>query len=388
MKKGYVVAFFPWLEIKRSISVGKYTLIGYKALSRKLRNRGVVSQLQNIFSGYIDNLNAFVKKNVTVNNPIIVLKNTQFSPFTQDEDNDLYHIRNLVAYSAICTNDKRKSRKGQKHVACYYNSSRFELLIQGFTMRSKGVAYRLKRRYGSDTITGLREYNRFVLPLYASYESSFHYDKCLINSFSKIMYLYKRRGKLNELLVAMDWFFNAHTDADIVNVRNELIMMATAYEILLNIPPRNKAIELMNNTKKAFDGYEGLLHDFNRKTARGEKELMIDKSWKQHWICKFYEERNRVAHSMVKPNLRWCNNRYFSHLEIADIVFDLLVRLYLKGLNLYKLSRDDKANCNALDKFLSKNNPSLEEIVEKRRRLKQGMKVLRDIRKMQKKTKL
>jgi len=84
MKQRHAVAFFPWVNAAKTFNIGKYELISYKQLKEenRINNSAITAQLDSIFKGYIDNLNAFIKRGETIDNPIVVIKDTSFSPFS------------------------------------------------------------------------------------------------------------------------------------------------------------------------------------------------------------------------------------------------------------------------------------------------------------------
>lgn len=383
IKQRHAVAFFPWLNIEKPIKMGKYTLIAYKQLikEKRIKNTKIINQLNAIFKGFVSNLTAFIESEQTIDNPVIILKGTRFSLFTTEEDNDLFHLRNIMAFICISINDRRKSENKYRHFDPYFNSSIFDLVIQGFTLESEGVAFSIRRRYGRATITGLRKYNRFIMPNHTSFNPLLKFDLQLKKTFSKVLRHYRDNDNSLRLLAALDWFFSAHTDSSIVKDRSDIAMMGTSFEILLQIPYRNKAVEMMNHIRTEFSGFTEIKHNFNRRTAIGGSILVRNRSWKEHWICRFYEERNKVVHSKEPPSLDWSHNAHFKHLEIADIIFDLLVKLFLSKDGFYKLNRNDKAECNALDEFLSSDNLSIEDIADKQERIRMGMVLLKKIEK-------
>lgn len=121
-------------------------MLSYEELKKEnLVSKEIIAQLDSIFTGFIDNLNTFIEDKKTVKNPIIVIKDVSFNLFNKDEDTDLFYLRNILAYTAICINDNEKSeRNPNKHHDPYYNSSLFDLVIQGFTLNSDGVAYSIR----------------------------------------------------------------------------------------------------------------------------------------------------------------------------------------------------------------------------------------------------
>jgi len=159
-------------------------------------------------------------------------------------------------------------------------------------------------------------------------------------------------------------------------------MMAMAFEILLDIQVGNKTVQLMDKIQKEFNGFKENKHCFDRKTQKGLKTE--NRSRKEHWICKFYEERNDIIHNNKIPNLKWPYNKFFTHLEIADIIFDLVVRIRLDRKKFYQLTEEDKAKCNALEDFLSQDCVSLQRLARDQQRVQLIRQDIKNILKKQK----
>ena len=140
-------------------------------------------------------------------------------------------------------------------------------------------------------------------------------------------------------------------------------MIATAFEILFDIQTGDKRTQLMDKIQEAFRGFTENKHPFQRKTRTGTR-TESNRLWKEHWICKFYEERNDIIHNNKTPNLKWPHNKFFTHLEIADIIFDLIVRIMLDKEKFYQLTDKDKARCDNCEDFLSQNCASLQQLAQ------------------------
>lgn len=364
-KKLYSVAFFPWLRIKRTAKIDKYTLFSFSALKRKRfdKKSEIIKQLESILQQYLNNITGNLDKpTITINkNPIVITKDFGFSPLANKERDDLFHLRNSLAYATICTNQYGRNILDRR----YFNSTVFELIIQYFRLDSEGMAFQPRRRFYNDIQIGIRENFKFVMPIYASDDDELKYNKPIVKSLKGVISSYRSDDNLLRLLVALNWFFQAHTDSNFTGDKNDLIMMASAFEILLDITEiRGKKVALMNKIQDKFSKFKSLKRRFYQKTPAGNKGDQEHRSWKEFWLCRFYEERNKIAHSMKTPNLKGHWNKNYTHLTIADIIFDLLVRLYLEKAGLYKLSRYDQQKCNALDEFLSTEYASIDDVIK------------------------
>ncbi|TET21696.1 MAG: hypothetical protein E3J71_08860 [Candidatus Stahlbacteria bacterium] len=146
---------------------------------------------------------------------------------------------------------------------------------------------------------------------------------------------------------AIEQFNNAFTDSMVIIHHTEIVMLGTAFEILLkiyNVYSEKKKQELGKRISKLF----------SRNTVIPEPTT--NKSWEVFWIESFYGLRNDIVHGKRIPfkNLEWPNNPYAGlHQEIAIHVFRLALMKTLVEKQLHVETDEDIWQANKLDEWLS-----------------------------------
>jgi len=132
------------------------------------------------------------------------------------------------------------------------------------------------------------------------------------------------------LLRSLEWFRPAHTESDQVSPLSKVVMMATAFEVLLDVPN--------TSGKKRF-----IARKLEKKLARessvaetrcrgGKQHTYTKIAW---WGWDFYELRNRIVHgdSVSVDELRYAapDRDWLTHLIVADLVLYEYVMWELYG---------------------------------------------------------
>jgi hypothetical protein len=157
-----------------------------------------------------------------------------------------------------------------------------------------------------------------------------------------------------------EWFRLAHTEADNVSTLSKVVMMSTAFEIMLQVPNANnkkgsiaEKLDSLCSTSK--------MHRSTRQSGKSPSEHS-DLAW---WGYDFYNIRNDIVHGdkVDSERLRYrsgpCGD-WLTQLLVADLVFwECVVRLLYKerliGGDVLELATE-------LDKLFPE--PSTEELVE------------------------
>jgi hypothetical protein len=206
--------------------------------------------------------------------------------------------------------------------------------------------------------------NTIFMPPASVYSNALKYDNNFLTALGHVLNCSEDDKLRSDTLPALEWFYLAHTDSDLISPKSEVVMMATAFEGLLGLSRfyrDKKKEELINAIDSLFLTNKRILQ---KAKDRGGTER--EYSWKQWWMDEFYLLRNRIAHgkTVTEKNLIWSNNVWF-HLEIADILFRNCIKKLLVKDNLYNEKKEDIAEANAIDQFLSTPGNSFYEIVQK-----------------------
>jgi len=142
---------------------------------------------------------------------------------------------------------------------------------------------------------------------------------------------------------ALAQFNSAYTDYPLGSILAEIVTLATAFEILLDIQKRNKTEELCEKIEYLFAKNQQI------------KKPTTDKSWKVYWMRQFYRLRNDIVHGkkVSYKDFYWKENPYAgTHQEIAIEVFRLVLMKKLPE-GIHKKRSKDTYQADKLDEFLS-----------------------------------
>jgi len=153
----------------------------------------------------------------------------------------------------------------------------------------------------------------------------------------------------------MLYFDIANTDSDVIRQEAEIILMASAYERLLDIEAKARAMN---------EGIGRLLSTYAHVTVQealqSRPEIMIEpeydaaqRAWPLHrkWAQEFYHLRNRYTHANDGRVRTW-GWHPIEHLVMAAFLFPLAAKLLLQAEGHYTLTEDDEGRLHAIDRLL------------------------------------
>lgn len=372
------VAYLPWVNTDREFMIGKAIFWPFPESGDKyIDNQALREHLIQIF-------NTYIKRNGKPIEKLTVISIDEKFPFKIEEReyDYLWQAVRILCFCSIVSNDIWKSEAGYPTGAYYTNSSDFKLVTQNFKVGDEWVAEIRRKIYGrSSNLGDFKMMKNFTPPnCNYNYDSGLflRYHERLANALVEILNeVHSSRDVKNQevcrrILRALQWFNMAHTDSEELSYFPEVTMMSIAFEILLGLgdyEKPDKSKELIVRLGKLFqNNQQKKKKDFLR---RGKTPL--EASWKEWWLYEFYGLRNDVVHGkkVDTKRLKWLHNRFYLHLEIADIVFKCALKKILISLGYYEESCEDTAEADILDEFLSTNEPSLGHLISKRQRERQ-----------------
>ena len=123
------------------------------------------------------------------------------------------------------------------------------------------------------------------------------------------------------LFRSLEWFRLAHTEANNVSEASRLVMMCTAFEILLDFPEDKKSVYFAEQVDKRLKKDSSVTEP---RKHRNTPYTRIRAAW---WAYDFYQLRNKIVHGgEFKPEdgeyKDWIN-----YSIVADLVFwELIVK--------------------------------------------------------------
>ncbi len=238
----------------------------------------------------------------------------------------------------------------------YVNRAMFDLYWQGFTEPTGFITLTARRRDGDLLIAGYKHGQvKFTVPIQADSREPISPDL----GFLQALQVAEAAGSetTRRLRAALSFFSLASTDSEVMLPEAEVILMASAFEQLLEA--HDGARDLSQKFSNLFSSFGsvtvtqavstrvGIVVDPNYATAQ--------RTWFVHrkWIEEFYHLRNAYAHGNTLSARTWGWLRP-EHLVIAAFALPLTVKLCLKQEGHYTLTDEDEVRCHALDYLLAK----------------------------------
>ena len=146
-------------------------------------------------------------------------------------------------------------------------------------------------------------------------------DKELIKGFCKVFNDSFSNDVRERIFRSLEWFRMSHVGNSEVSMLSKIVMMATSFEILLQVPNiPNKKQWIAEEIEKQISNSDFLKE--TRTDSKGNDHTYSKAAW---WSWDFYELRNNIVHGdYVKPELiLYCASdiKWLTHLIIADLVF-------------------------------------------------------------------
>jgi len=301
MDNHFQVSFLPWFEIGEPITLGPVNFWPFpKMADQNIKDKDIRTYLERYFRSYVDHRGAPVK-GLT----LCYHGDPDFRSLSDIEYKDIRNAVDACIFSYIST--------GVKAAVCANNRSMgppsadvFQLVTQNFRLGSDDIAVR------AGSVTHIWRISEIIFPkpwstggVFGSFEDQLliAFDGCFSPEFPA--------DARERLFRSLEWFRMAHMEAEGVSNLSRAVMMATAFEILLQFPRFGKRKHFVCYTEQhiAFD-------KFFRNTRRTH-----DLSMAGCWAWDFYEIRSRIVHGDLVPACDLIYKDWLTHLIVADLVF-------------------------------------------------------------------
>jgi len=323
----YQISFLPWLRIDEEISIGPVKFISYEKF-KKLNDfpQTIYDWLDKYFSRYhcVD-LEGNLIKMPTEFITICYVKEPDLRPRDREDRELIWNVTKALYFAFVCNDLLNLSKSGEIE-----NAQIFELFFQNFDPDNNFIAF------GNSSIT-FRDSVSFLKPPSLHFFNNItfnNFDQDTLKAFDLLIKSNDNKLK-NRIFRSLQWFWLCHIWRDYFSDLIKIVMMATAFEILLNFP--NRA------SKKKF-----FADKLNEKISTSEfkkKKRRINKKEYSYflagwWGWDFYHLRNKIVHGdkidegeliyiekEPDENGYWHNPLIITYLMVADAIFcELILR--------------------------------------------------------------
>ena len=310
------ICFLPWLRLIKPIEMGGVAFLPAEELINRLEDKAIANQVRRTLSCYVDETGKPLS-----NNTVCQLKNRRRAERMSEKDVTIIRQAVDALYFASVF---AQSQGGilDPNYSSHYSIQHFELVHH-------------KAPVGSDTFRVVRP-NAIIVN--CSYDS-FKFRRPLGVGIRPLVLDYRFAEELCSLfdrgsrelrervLRALEWVRFAHDDTGSVTEPSKVVMMATAFEILLQISNRSqKKKKLMDALDKLCRARSSVAR--RRKVdrpRRGTGKVRKRKTFSlmAWWMRDFYELRNAVVHGDEIHDRRLLHTTAcgkIPHLRVADVV--------------------------------------------------------------------
>ncbi len=308
--KKYQVSFLPWAGLKDEVSIGKVKLCPWNKIDRSSINTEILNWLDEYFKRHVDYKDIPVKTIV-----LCYIEPLDFRILNEYEKDLLYNASNILCFSVIEPQVVQHIRSS----SCGISSAQsFHVTHQGFETDKDIIAIN-----ESIKLSEVRFQKSF------SIHGSNDPEQIIINSFNELL---KSNNKklMNRILRSLDWFFFSHIESNHIKPESKIVMMATAFEILLNLEQHQKTRKFAEKLDKNISTSE--FKNDTRKIGKGEYNGQSAGCWG----IDFYKLRSEIVHEgyfnkrtfilLPEHEGEYKNGNPFhrpeiTHLMVADAIF-------------------------------------------------------------------
>lgn len=277
------ITILPHIGVDREIDLQDYVLFSSKNLLDWIpksyrRNVSALTSLFKTIDFDIDNVGLIVRKRA---------KN-RLGTLADDELDQLSRVVDALAFSA---HGRRRYRAVMR--------DNFEFAIWNFEGKKappKMINLR-NRRYGMHVVE--RKDHMLQVPLHVHFQTIS--QNTIDNELLKALLLCALSDREEDIRImrAINWVNQSRTDTGSVTDYNRFLLIATAFEALLNTPE------------------SGIRRYFMKTT----QFLLGSSSELNEWSDQFYRLRSKIVHGEGLPELGYGADKHSSILTLADIVF-------------------------------------------------------------------
>jgi len=310
-KDSYLVSYMPWAGLKGTISIGPVSFIPFKDLKEGVDcSAEIFHYLDEYFKRHID-LGLKPVDTVTV----CKIDKMDFRHL-QPEETDLMRSAIDVYYFAVSA-------------PMFLGAVASDNRSIGPPSADKYVQY-YKRFKPDDSTTAISEGSltqvwsihevSFMKPLSIGGDPFGSFDDDFLK-FGDWLLKNLDDERSQRILRALELYKTSHYESYATSIVGRIVMMGTAFEILLNVPEetRGKASYMAEQVEALCTFKESV----KATRVMGKKQLQIERCLISWWLYDYYKLRNDIVHGkkVTSDRFRYSTDSWLSQLIVADVVF-------------------------------------------------------------------
>lgn len=318
------ITILPNIGVENSIELGDFVLVSSRRCDDWIPKtyRRNVEALASLFTSIdhdIDNVGLIVRKR----------SSHRLEPFSESEYEKLSKVVDALAFAA---HSRRRFRATMR--------DNYEFSVWTFpTKRAPRQEINIRnRRYGMRVVE--RKDHMIQIPLHIFHQvvGPNSIDQQLLTALLQCSS--SDRDEDNRIMRAINWVNQSRTDTESVSDHARYLLVATAFEALLDTPDTN-------------------IRQYFIKTIQF---LLGSSDELKKWADKFYQLRSKIIHGVALPELRYGTYKHSSILTLADIIFRQCLIRKLGLLNYWEDNVAEQVRREDVRRYLISNKERFSEV--------------------------
>jgi hypothetical protein len=310
-KISYEVLFMPWADLRAAMKVGSIEFRPWDSVG-DAGGASIQDYLRRYFACHVDHCGR------PYGVATLVGSNDGFRTLSRAELTRARAAVDALIVATICPQVLQAVAADNRNIGPP-TADRYQLVLQRFEPHDETLCISVGRSRHFEQLT---DRLRITAPLDMGGSIALAHDE-VMQALGRVISGKGPSEARKRIIRSLEWFRMAHTVGDGASELSALVMMSTAFEILLGIP------DGAGKTEKFIAAVE--------QHVKPVGSLKITRTWKGKprsysllgwWANDFYDLRSRVVHGDPVSNIRLRFKRWISHLIVADVVFwECLVRI-------------------------------------------------------------
>lgn len=330
----YNLLFLPYISIRDDLKIGEVLLWPfYERKDEYIKTPSIRSQIERFLKQYVDNSREHRPlQNITI---VSYKSPDNFKPLTKYQFRKVRDAVTILCFSTIITNTSFRA----------FSSDDFQLVQQNFRPGDNRIAPS-SGSFITRTIAGLKiEEVLFITPFYISQHWDIDYDEKILRALEKLQQDKKNKELYRRVITSLEWVSYAYSNVDNFNYSFRIVMMATAFEILLD--GFRDRFDFIGKIKQLT------CNSSERRSTRmiyykGKRQRMRF-SFKEWWAYEFYDLRSKIVHGKEIKNKDFKNRKGEEYFLLSIKFFVECLKKLLSRQNYYTYDLGDAMSWAMID---------------------------------------
>jgi hypothetical protein len=321
----------PYISIKEEIRIGEVILWSfYKNKDSYIKKETIKNQVEKFLKQYIHNSKD--KEPIEGITMVSYGSPNNFKRLTRKQNLELIDSVTMLCFCSLIRN---KSWDG-------VSSDDFYLVRQNFIPGNNGIAptsgsiiQRMDSGWDIDDVL-------FITPFYINKGCGLNYHKDILSALIKLQQDNNQQEVYLRILESIRWVNYSYTNVDNFNYASRIVMMSTAFEILLG--GFHDRYEFIGKIKPLiYNSLDSTKRMCSSRTLvwKGKKQN-VTLSLKEWWAYEFYDLRSRIVHG-EKTKVKDFLNRYGkAYFLLAIKFFEECLKKTLVAQDCYNYNFSDR----------------------------------------------